>query len=152
MIDRSIAVVFADETICKHWHNEGYLLQVAVSFVGPRTIRQLNREYREIDKTTDVLSFPMLEMKEGKLLQSLSAEDFDQSGHNKILFLGDIVINLDQAYQQAEDLGHSRDREVAFLSVHSILHLLGYDHIRHADESIMKKRQEQIMELMQLAR
>ncbi len=152
LIDRSVAVIFADEEICKQWQKDDIILQVSVSFVGPRTIRQLNREYRDIDKTTDVLSFPMLEMKDGKLQQDLESADFDQSDTSRILFLGDVIINLDQAYKQAEEYGHSREREVVFLCVHSVLHLLGYDHIEASDESIMNKRQDTIVELMQITR
>lgn len=152
LIERSVAVVFDDEEICKQWQVDGINLQVSVSFVGPRTIRQLNREYREIDKTTDVLSFPMLEMKDGKLQQELESVDFDHSDNSRALFLGDIILNVDQAYKQAEEYGHSREREVVFLCVHSMLHLLGYDHIEASDESIMNKRQKKIMELMQIAR
>lgn len=152
LIERSVAVVFDDEEICKQWQVDGINLQVSVSFVGPRTIRQINREYREIDKTTDVLSFPMLEMKDGKLQQELESVDFDHSGNSRALFLGDIILNVDQAYKQAAEYGHGREREVAFLCVHSVLHLLGYDHIEASDESIMNKRQKKIMELMQIAR
>lgn len=144
--------VFDDEKICTQWQKDGILLQVSVSFVGPISIRRLNREFREIDKTTDVLSFPMLEMKNGSIDQPLTAADFDQSEGLNVVFLGDVIINIDQAYRQAEEYGHSREREVSFLIIHSILHLLGYDHIEKSDERIMKIRQEILMDLMQIAR
>lgn len=144
--------VFDDEKICTQWQKDGILLQVSVSFVGPISIRRLNREFREIDKTTDVLSFPMLEMKNGSIDQPLTASDFDQSEGLNVVFLGDVIINIDQAYKQAEEYGHSREREVSFLIVHSVLHLLGYDHIEKSDERIMKIRQELLMDLMQIAR
>lgn len=144
--------VFDDEKICTQWQKDGILLQVSVSFVGPISIRRLNREFREIDKTTDVLSFPMLEMKNGSIDQPLTAADFDQSEGLNVVFLGDVIINIDQAYKQAEEYGHSREREVSFLIIHSILHLLGYDHIEKSDERIMKIRQEILMDLMQIAR
>ena len=144
--------VFSDEEICKHWQKDGILLQISVSFVGPRTIRKLNRDFREIDKTTDVLSFPMLAMKNGDLLEPLSAADYDQSDAARTLFLGDVIINIDQAYKQSEEFGHSKEREIAFLCVHSLLHLLGYDHMETADEILINKRQEEIMKLMQIAR
>lgn len=144
--------VFDDEKICTQWQKDGILLQVSVSFVGPISIRRLNREFREIDKTTDVLSFPMLEMKNGSIDKPLTAADFDQSEGLNVVFLGDVIINIDQAYKQAEEYGHSREREVSFLIIHSILHLLGYDHIEKSDERIMKIRQELLMDLMQIAR
>lgn len=144
--------VFDDEKICTQWQKDGILLQVSVSFVGPISIRRLNREFREIDKTTDVLSFPMLEMKNGSIDQPLTASDFDQSEGLNVVFLGDVIINIDQAYRQAEEYGHSREREVSFLIIHSMLHLLGYDHIEKSDERIMKIRQELLMDLMQIAR
>ncbi len=144
--------VFDDEKICTQWQKDGILLQVSVSFVGPISIRRLNREFREIDKTTDVLSFPMLEMKNGSIDQPLTAADFDQSEGLNVVFLGDVIINIDQAYRQAEEYGHSREREVSFLIIHSMLHLLGYDHIEKSDERIMKIRQELLMDLMQIAR
>ena len=144
--------VFDDEKICTQWQKDGILLQVSVSFVGPISIRRLNREFREIDKTTDVLSFPMLEMKNGSIDKPLTAADFDQSEGLNVVFLGDVIINIDQAYRQAEEYGHSREREVSFLIIHSMLHLLGYDHIEKSDERIMKIRQEILMDLMQIAR
>lgn len=144
--------VFDDEKICTQWQKDGILLQVSVSFVGPISIRRLNREFREIDKTTDVLSFPMLEMKNGSIDKPLTAADFDQSEGLNVVFLGDVIINIDQAYKQAEEYGHSREREVSFLIIHSILHLLGYDHIEKSDERIMKIRQEILMDLMQITR
>lgn len=144
--------VFDDEKICTQWQKDGILLQVSVSFVGPISIRRLNREFREIDKTTDVLSFPMLEMKNGSIDKPLTAADFDQSEGLNVVFLGDVIINIDQAYRQAEEYGHSREREVSFLIIHSILHLLGYDHIEKSDERIMKIRQEILMDLMQITR
>ena len=145
-------IVFDDEKICTQWQKDGILLQVSVSFVGPISIRRLNREFREIDKTTDVLSFPMLEMKNGSIDKPLTAADFDQSEGLNVVFLGDVIINIDQAYKQAEEYGHSREREVSFLIIHSILHLLGYDHIEKSDERIMKIRQEILMDLMQITR
>jgi len=147
-----VKTVFDDEKICTQWQKDGILLQVSVSFVGPISIRRLNREFREIDKTTDVLSFPMLEMKNGSIDKPLTAADFDQSEGLNVVFLGDVIINIDQAYKQAEEYGHSREREVSFLIIHSILHLLGYDHIEKSDERIMKIRQEILMDLMQITR
>ena len=114
-----------------------YPAEVSVSFVDNETIHKLNLEYREKDKPTDVLSFPMWEKEE---LSDGSALD----GH--AVTLGDIIISAEKAKSQAEEYGHSLEREICFLSVHSILHLLGYDHeTSEEDEIYMKTKQENVL-------
>ena len=114
-----------------------YPAEVSVSFVDNEAIHKLNLEYREKDKPTDVLSFPMWEKEE---LADGSALD----GH--AVMLGDIIISAEKAKSQAEEYGHSIEREICFLSVHSILHLLGYDHETSAeDEAYMKTKQEGVL-------
>ena len=118
---------------------EGFLYpaEVSVSFVDNESIHKLNLEYREKDKPTDVLSFPMWEKEE---LSDGSALD----GH--AVTLGDIIISAEKAKSQAEEYGHSLEREICFLSVHSILHLLGYDHeTSEQDEVYMKTKQEDVL-------
>ena len=111
-----------------------YPAEISVSFVDNQKIHELNREYREKDRPTDVLSFPMWEKEE---LSDGSALD----GH--AVTLGDIIISAEKAQAQAEEYGHSIEREITFLSVHSTLHLLGYDHeISEEDEKYMNKKQE----------
>ena len=111
--------------------------EVSVSFVDNETIHKLNLEYREKDKPTDVLSFPMWEKEE---LADGSALD----GH--AVTLGDIIISAEKAKSQAEEYGHSIEREICFLAVHSILHLLGYDHETSGEDEIyMKKKQEEAL-------
>lgn len=111
--------------------------EVSVSFVDNEAIHKLNLEYREKDKPTDVLSFPMWEKEE---LSDGSALD----GH--AVTLGDIIISAEKAKSQAEEYGHSLEREICFLSVHSILHLLGYDHeTSEEDEAYMKNKQEDVL-------
>ena len=114
-----------------------YPAEVSVSFVDNEAIHKLNLEYREKDKPTDVLSFPMWEKEE---LADGSALD----GH--AVTLGDIIISAEKAKSQAEEYGHSLEREICFLSVHSILHLLGYDHeTSEEDEVYMKTKQEDVL-------
>lgn len=115
--------------------HEGFVkdTEVSVSFTDNKGIRAINHAYREIDAPTDVLSFPML--------------DFDDMDKTSI---GDIVISLERAEEQAEEFGHSFEREVAFLTVHSTLHLLGYDHMNKLDEGDMRARQREIMKAMGL--
>lgn len=101
--------------------------EISVTFTDNENIRELNREYRDIDRETDVLSFPM-----------------EDDGEEVVL--GDVVISLEKAKEQAEEYGHSIEREISFLCVHSCLHLLGYDHeTSEDDEKIMFAKQEEIL-------
>ena len=121
--------------------------EVSVTIVDKEEIREINRQERNIDSVTDVLSFPMLEFDEnGEIINS----DFDMDGEN--LMLGDIVICAERAAEQAEEYGHSFGREMAFLTVHSMLHLLGYDHMEADEEKAMFARQEEILSLLGITR
>ena len=117
-------------------------LEVSVTFTDDEGIRKLNRSYRKIDRATDVLSFPLFDFEgEGDAM----SDELDD-------MLGDIVLSLERAAAQAEEFGHSFEREVAFLTVHSMLHLLGYDHeTSEEDELDMRRRQTEIMEMLGLA-
>ena len=113
--------------------------EVSVTFTDNAGIRSLNREYRNIDRETDVLSFPMYEAEDLYALEEAT--------------LGDIVLSLEKAKEQSEQYGHSFERELAFLTVHSVLHLLGYDHERsEEEEKDMFARQEEILKNMGLVR
>jgi len=113
--------------------------QVSVTFTDNEGIRVLNRTYREIDRETDVLSFPLIDFEGGEEPPMDEAE----------VMLGDIVLSLEKAKAQAEEFGHSFEREVAFLTVHSMLHLLGYDHVNSDEEDAeMRRRQREILERM----
>ena len=107
-------------------------VEVSLSIVDKDEIHVLNKTYRGVDRPTDVLSFPMDE------------EGFDNEG-NRILLLGDIVICLDVAKDQAADFGHSLEREIMYLICHSTLHLLGYDHIEEDDKREMRAKEKEIM-------
>jgi probable rRNA maturation factor len=108
-------------------------------------IRKLNSKFRGIDKETDVLSFPAIDS-EGKILERIADADVDcyPDGH-KELQLGDIVISLQRVAAQAIEIGYSYEEELAFMTVHSFLHLIGYDHIEQPDEDAMMLRQKEIM-------
>ena len=117
--------------------------EVSVTFVDDEGIRELNNKFRGMDKPTDVLSFPLLDY-EGESEEPF----FDELCHN----LGDIVISLERAMAQANEFGHSFEREVAFLTAHSMLHLLGYDHeLSEEDDADMRRRQNDIMERLGLS-
>ena len=117
--------------------------EVSVTFVDDDGIRELNNRFRGMDKPTDVLSFPLLDY-EGESEEPF----FDELCHN----LGDIVISLERAMAQANEFGHSFEREVAFLTAHSMLHLLGYDHeLSEEDDADMRRRQNDIMDRLGLS-
>jgi len=123
---------------------EGYRnsAEVSVTFTDNAGIKKLNKKYRKIDKETDVLSFPLFDY-----------EGSDEPPVDEIEnMLGDIVVSLERAAAQADEYGHSFEREVAFLCVHSTLHLLGYDHeTSEEDELDMRARQTAVMEMLGLA-
>ena len=127
-------------------------ISVDVRLVGEDAIRKLNAEYREKDRVTDVLSFPILDMTDGKLSDKLMPYDFSYVEEKKILPIGDVVICPEKAKKQAEEYGHSMLREMVFLAVHSFLHLLGFDHENGRDEDIMFSKQDEIMNEIGLPR
>ena len=124
---------------------EGFSLQteVSLSLVTAEEIRQVNRRFRRIDRVTDVLSFPQLSFTPG--------EDEEKNERGEII-LGDILICVARARSQAEEYGHSLRRELAFLTAHSMLHLLGYDHQTKAQEQEMFAKQEQILQSLGIPR
>ena len=112
--------------------------EISLTFTDNEGIRALNRDFRGLDKPTDVLSFPLTDYAGS----SFPINEPEMS-------LGDIVISLERAKEQAEEFGHSFEREVAFLTVHSMLHLLGYDHVNSEEEDLeMRRRQREILESM----
>jgi len=113
--------------------------EVSLSFVSPEEIKEINCQYRDKDAVTDVLSFPQYES-----LEDMRWEDY--------LCLGDVIICPERAREQAEEFGHSFEREMCYLMVHSILHLLGYDHMTDEDKSVMREKEEAVMDKMGLTR
>ena len=110
-------------------------IEVSVSFVTNDEIKFINSKFRNIDKETDVLSFPM-------------EFEFKEEGMPNIL--GDVIISTQQALEQAEEFGHSVNREILYLVCHSIFHLLGYDHIDENDKKIMRSKEKEAMRLMEV--
>lgn len=116
--------------------------EVSVSFVDNEQIHELNREYRNVDRSTDVLSFPLGENGE-----------YDLNPETNCYVIGDIVISLETALKQSIVFGHSLEREIGFLTVHSMLHLLGYDHeTSKLDERIMREKEEAILSQLGVSR
>ncbi len=123
-------------------------VEISVVLTDNDGIKDLNNIHRNIDKATDVLSFPMFEYDEnGEII-----EDYAEFNEMNELCLGDIVISLERAYEQAEEYGHSFEREVGFLCVHSMLHLLGYDHMTPEEEEEMFGYQRDILDEIGLTR
>lgn len=111
--------------------------EISISIVTNEEIQKLNKEFRNIDRATDVLSFPQLTFEE---------EEIADVNENDEIILGDIIISIEKAKEQAEEYGHSLEREVAFLTVHSMLHLMGYDHMEQEEEKEMFQKQEEILQ------
>lgn len=133
------------ETALKSLEFEGYSTEceISVSLVTPEEIRGINKQFRAIDNETDVLSFPLLTFEEGEKM------DLNE---NKEIILGDIIISVERAKEQAEEFGHSFKREIAFLTAHSMFHLLGYDHMEDDDEKVMFQKQEEVLTLLGITR
>ena len=110
-------------------------IEVSVSFVTNEEIKNINLEFRNIDKETDVLSFPM---------------DFEFSEEGMPYILGDIIISTEKSIEQAKMFGHSIDREILYLVCHSVFHLLGYDHIEESDKLVMRNKEKETMKLMEV--
>ena len=117
--------------------------EISVSIVTDEEIQSINKEFRGIDKATDVLSFPQL---------SFSEDEVAGVNENDEIVLGDIIISLERAKEQAAEYAHSLKREIAFLTAHSMLHLLGYDHMNTDEEAVMNGKQKEILEGMGIFR
>ncbi len=111
--------------------------EISVSIVTEEEIQKINKTFRNVDSPTDVLSFPQLTFEEGEIVQVNEKDE---------IILGDIIISIERAKKQSEEYGHSLEREIAFLTVHSMLHLLGYDHMQKEEEKEMFFKQEQILQ------
>ncbi|WP_346934870.1 rRNA maturation RNase YbeY [Clostridium sp.] len=128
--------------------------EVSLIYVDNETIREINVDTRGIDRATDVLSFPMLDYEDKKVFKEcylnhkFSIVDLNEGN----LVLGDIVLSLERAQEQSEEFGHSFIREVCYLVTHSILHLLGYDHMEDEDKVIMRAREEEILSKFNIER
>lgn len=133
--------------------NFPYEAEVNLTLVDNDAIQEINREYRHIDKPTDVLSFPMLSYETAgdfsKIEENLECNFNPDTGE---VLLGDIIISVAKVYEQANSYGHTVTREFAFLIVHSILHLLGYDHMTPEEAVFMENKQKDILNAMNILR
>lgn len=123
-------------------------IEVTVSFVDGQTIQKYNKQHRNVDRETDVLSFPMLNIHYTQTVKDFAGEIMPDGS----LYLGDVVICKKVAKRQAKEYGHKTKREVAFLALHGLLHLLGYDHIEKDDEKVMMAKSEEILSACDIKR
>lgn len=130
--------------------SEGFEIpsEVSILLVDDDNIREINKEQRKIDKATDVLSFPMVQMVNGAMEEDTGDYDLDE----ELLLLGDIVISMETVERQAKEYGHSFERELAFLTTHGMFHLLGYDHENSEEEKVMIGKQEEVLKKIGLSR
>jgi len=119
---------------------------VSVTAVDNKEIHSLNKEFRGVDRPTDVLSFPVVEFENGKMIEN-SGDYFEDK-----LILGDIIFSAEKLKEQSIEYGHSFERELGFLVCHSTLHLLGYDHETEDERQVMRQEEEKTLELLNLTR
>ena len=124
---------------------ENSKLYISITLTTPEHIHEINKQYRNVDRETDVLSFPMFEKEE--LDEKIKNQDFEYED-----VLGDIVISIERVKGQAEEYGHSFEREFAYMIVHGFYHLMGYDHIEEEDKIIMRPKEENILNKLGIKR
>jgi probable rRNA maturation factor len=139
IINSVVEKIFEEEKIRQN-------LIVYITLTDNEKIREINNEYRKIDKPTDVLSFPMYDREDIPKLKVNKKESCPQE------MLGDIIVSMDKVTEQANEYGHSFERELAYLVTHGMLHLLGFDHIDDDEQTIMRKKEEEILGYLNLFR
>ena len=120
-------------------------VDVYITLTNNEEIHKINKEYRDVDRPTDVLSFPMYERDEIAGLKNDTDDEIEK-------ILGDIIVSIEKVREQAEEYGHSFERERAYLVTHGMLHLLGYDHMIEEEKAVMRKREEEILETLNITR
>ena len=120
-------------------------LYISITLTVPSEIRKINKEYRNIDKETDVLSFPMFEKEELDEIISNQNNEIPET-------IGDIIISVERVEEQAKEYGHSFERELAYMVVHGFYHLMGYDHIQEEDKKVMRAKEENVLNLLKINR
>lgn len=139
VIKRVVEQCFKEENM------EDSKLYISITLTTPDNIHKINKKYRNVDRATDVLSFPMFEKEE--IDNKIAQKDFE---HEDVL--GDIVISIEQVEKQAKEYGHSFEREFAYMLVHGFYHLMGYDHIKEEDKVIMRPKEEKVLEKLGIRR
>ena len=138
LIEKVIRQAFLVEKI------ENINLYINIILTNPENIRKINKEYRNIDKATDVLSFPMFEKEE--------IENMRINGNKIEEPLGDIVISIEKVEEQAKEYGHSFERELSYMLIHGFYHLIGYDHMEEGDKKQMREKEEKVLNKLNINR
>ena len=133
------------EQCFKEENMENSKLYISITLTNPEHIHEINKQYRNVDRATDVLSFPMFEKEE--IDNKIAQKNFEYED-----VLGDIVISIEQVEKQAKEYGHSFEREFAYMLVHGFYHLMGYDHIKEEDKVIMRPKEENVLEKLGIRR
>ena len=146
-LEKVITFVLKEESVKEN-------CEISLVFVDNEEIKNINRETRNIDKVTDVLSFPMIDYEKGKVYKDLYLDfNFDSTFFDDgNLVLGDIVISLERSLEQSLEFNHSFFRETSYLVIHSVLHLLGYDHMEEDEKKVMREREEYILKKLNIPR
>lgn len=139
LIKRVVQKVLEEENVIED-------VDVYITLTNNEEIHKINKEYREVDRATDVLSFPMYDRDEVYQLK----KDYENDEVEKIL--GDIIVSIEKVKEQAQEYGHSFERELAYLVTHGCLHLLGYDHMKEDEQKIMRAREEEILGILEISR
>ncbi len=139
VIERVLTKCFEEEKL------QNSKLYITVTLTTKENIKEINKEYRNIDRATDVLSFPMFEKDE--LEEKIKNRDFEH-----VDVLGDLVISIEKVKEQAEEYGHSFERELSYMLVHGFYHLMGYDHIEEEDRKKMRPKEEKILNDLKILR
>ena len=138
LIEKVIRQAFIEEKI------ENIKLYINIILTNPENIKNINKQHRNIDKETDVLSFPMFEKEE--------IENLRKNGNDIEEALGDIVISLQKVEEQAQEYGHSFERELSYMLIHGFYHLMGYDHMNDNDKVQMREKEEGVLNKLQITR
>lgn len=139
-IKQVVATCFSEEQL----NNLNFYLSITLT--SPKEIHKLNKEYRNVDKETDVLSFPMFEKQEIDNIIELQKKNLVPEP------IGDIVISIAKVEEQAKEYGHSFERELSYMIVHGFYHIMGYDHIEEKDKIVMRPKEEKILEILKQTR
>lgn len=126
-----------------------YYVDVDITFTNNENIQLINKEYRDKNVPTDVLSFPMLEPEE---LNDPKALELNKDYEKDVVLLGDIIISLEKVEEQAKEYNHSFEREVAYMITHGMFHLLGYDHLIESEKEIMRQKEEKVLSKLNILR
>ncbi len=148
-IEKNDEYIHEVESVLKKCFEEENLvnknLYINVILTNPVNIQKINKQYRNIDKETDVLSFPMFEKEEMEQLKESKASIVHE-------VMGDIIISIERVYKQADEYGHAFQREFAYMLVHGFYHLMGYDHIEVEDKKIMRQKEEDVLTKLNITR